>query len=951
MRRTSKALARVGILAVAAGTILGTPLAIGTANAATPPTITTPNNGLGVPSDHGTVTQIPAPGTGYLDDAFIRVTSVNPGATLDLTLSDPNNTAFFTSSQFMGSDGVQTATGGGKTATCVADAGGNCDVEVGNTTSDAVGIAIQDTSNNTTAISKVHFNGLFFMECPEIGIDTTAVGSNLCRTQGSTNTANQYVVQYLEDGLGVANKNIAAVINGSPAAEFTGTSLVDPAHPQQSTCSTNTSGECTFFVTDTVDNDQFRLVAGFTTALQPFPFPRINPSNVAGTDCADCIDEVVRMSTNAVTANRLDLVDSQVIGPSSQSTAFQQDAEPGDVVKNTYYLSGGCTVQTGNFSCEGPQEGPNSDHGENLANTSVTLAVDHGFFTNACTGDTYGGCTFTTPPASGGTVGNIAPAGTDGKTITVKTDNFGFVSVYLAIGRDTDFDGNGYVVAHVTDGSIAPQVPHDGVAGQNCATSPQGLQPTLAGNAGYPGNTVDPLGLIGAPIQGKFLPGCPVDTVWTTREQPLNGGTAKYSVIAPITSPSNTVQAGENNFAATDTTTANVPDIDRVDFVVHITDQFGNLTSDVDPFSGSGNQPTITKTGPGWLYVCGGYSAVSACTSGASTGTLTAQSDGTTKQVDSHVIGSYNNVASNGTLGSQVRYQADDTNAGGPAVINLHYPCNANIPGSCTGGNEAAPGVNDGTQTDVLSWSAPTTQFDQVIGFVVSTKAGTATAQTDTLTLNFYNQLAQPVVTFTTSPASKVQTSTAVTVSATVVDQFKNGIVAQLVQFVRSGANEATCTPIQNGPGNYTQATNTLGVAGYTFSCDGAGADTISVVVTTPNGNQLARGTVPVTFTGVSTHSTVERPTVNLTSFHAHHLTVHISTSPALGAGRTVDVYRLVNGIKHLVGQTHTGPKGNASLTFHGLRSGAVWRVAAKVINLGTQYRSEYAIAVSHRVK
>jgi hypothetical protein len=123
------------------------------------------------------------------------------------------------------------------------------------------------------------------------------------------------------------------------------------------------------------------------------------------------------------------------------------------------------------------------------------------------------------------------------------------------------------------------------------------------------------------------------------------------------------------------------------------------------------------------------------------------------------------------------------------------------------------------------------------------------------------------------------------------------------------------------------------------------------MVVTGPGGTQLAAGKEAITFTGAAQHTTVERPTLNMTSFHKHHLTVIVHTDPALGAARTIDVYRLKNGIKHLVGQTHTGPKGNASLAFRGLRSVATWRVSAKVVNLGTQYRSEFAVAKSHRIK
>ncbi|HWA67308.1 MAG TPA: hypothetical protein VG899_13185, partial [Mycobacteriales bacterium] len=237
----------------------------------------------------------------------------------------------------------------------------------------------------------------------------------------------------------------------------------------------------------------------------------------------------------------------------------------------------------------------------------------------------------------------------------------------------------------------------------------------------------------------------------------------------------------------------------------------------------------------------------------------------------------------------------------------------------------------------------------------------------DTLTLNFYNQLAQPVVTFTVTPGNKVATSTAVTVTAKLVDQFQNPIVGAptgttsgtnggvgVISVVRSGSNEASCVPAAitgNGGAPATLNTNTSGIAGYTFSCNSPGVSTVSMVVTGPGGTQLASGKEAITFTGSAQHTTVERPTVSLTSFHKHHLTVIVHTSPSLGATRTVNIYRLRNGIKHLVGQTHTGPRGNASLSFSGLRSGATWRVAAKVINLGTQYRSEFSQAVGHRIK
>jgi hypothetical protein len=412
--------------------------------------------------------------------------------------------------------------------------------------------------------------------------------------------------------------------------------------------------------------------------------------------------------------------------------------------------------------------------------------------------------------------------------------------------------------------------------------------------------------------------------------------------VPALAAPNNVAIDSENNFTVTDSGTINVPDADRVVFLVHITDQFGNLTSDGSFFNG-GNHPDLAKTGPGALYDCiAASSSTDACSDRHLFGTQTTQADGTIDQDYPDVVGSYLNVT------SQNRFQADTSDFGD----------------SNGGYGDTTPSVNDGTQTDVLSWAAPTNTFATFIAgspAVATFASGSATSASDTYTLNFYNQLAQPVVTFSVSPGNKVATSTAVTVTATLVDNHGNPIVgvdepgvsdsdSGLLQVVRSGANESSCTPVQNLE-NETLFTNTSGVAGYTFSCDAPGVSNVSMVVTGPGGTQLAQGRESITFTGTAVHTTVERPTVSLTSFNKHHLTVHVATSPALGASRTVNVYRLVNGLKHLVGQTHTGPAGKAALTLSGLRSGAKWRVSAKVINLGVNYRSEYSTAVTKTVK
>ena len=80
--------------------------------------------------------------------------------------------------------------------------------------------------------------------------------------------------------------------------------------------------------------------------------------------------------------------------------------------------------------------------------------------------------------------------------------------------------------------------------------------------------------------------------------------------------------------------------------------------------------------------------------------------------------------------------------------------------------------------------------------------AGTYTADTvdkiATVKFNFYNQVAQPVVTFATTPSNSVTNGTAVTVSATVKDQFGNPIPGQRVTFLVTGPNQSSCNPTNN---------------------------------------------------------------------------------------------------------------------------------------------------------
>jgi hypothetical protein len=86
-----------------------------------------------------------------------------------------------------------------------------------------------------------------------------------------------------------------------------------------------------------------------------------------------------------------------------------------------------------------------------------------------------------------------------------------------------------------------------------------------------------------------------------------------------------------------------------------------------------------------------------------------------------------------------------------------------------------------------------------------------------------------------------------------VKDQNGNPVQGDQVQFIRSGPNPngtdctATSTPGPNQPGALT--TNSSGQAGFSFTCNTAGTQQVTIIVSDPSGNELARGTQTVTFT------------------------------------------------------------------------------------------------------
>ncbi|HEX3898208.1 MAG TPA: hypothetical protein VHW74_03495 [Mycobacteriales bacterium] len=947
MNRSTKALARLGTLAIVAGTALSAPFAIGTASAAGTITFTVVSS-IGTGDGANTVSQAVRTSASPAND---------PGGNFVETVSFGGAATGTVNFQVSGSAYIPAPTGGegwtGSGQSVTVPAGDS--VNVYDTAAESAGIAASDSGSNT-GTGSVNFNNLTFPGCPQTDYDIAAnpptPANTNCRTQGQVGTQIPITVHYGTGHVGTSDQagRVLDVTITSPSGDafIVGAPALTPTSFE---CTTNSTGDCIINVVDNNPGDTSNASAPahngsviITTAIQAaqaFPYPRIG-TVIAGFATAGR-REALDITPGSIAPARMDLEQSILIKPDAQ-IANSPLAEPGDVIQNTYHVTGSCTPAAGKATCTG----------ETLTGIQVPLAIDHGFFTPNCESgaqnddpttmpfNVYGNCSFTTPAAAGGQVGNLTNSG---QTKTVTTNLNGDFVVSISIGRDTLFDNNGLVVSKVTTGSIGSTwlttlalTAAERPTGQACGT--------IAGASVFqPGGT---------PTQDYAQ--CPLDVEWTTQEQPLNGLTASYKLIDGLAAPNSDSINTENNFGPTqkisDTGTSNVPDTDRVVYSPQVLDQFKNLVS----YQNGTANVKLTKSGVGSVVQCGGSSATDACTGAfkPASETCTANADGSYTETDTAVEGSYLNLPVGTALGSQTRYQAEDRsqNCGGP--FNDGY-------------DNGIPGVNDGTQTDVLSWAAPTTTFTQNIAGVWTYTAGTATAATDTLTLNFYNQ--NGAVSFTlSSSATKVPTSTAVTVTATELDQFNNPVVGRtgtgttsgtaggvgIITAVRSGQNEASCVPSQgtaNGGAAAILVTNTSGVVGYTFSCNAPGVSTVSMVVTGPGGTQLAEKSQAITFTGAGVTRTVERPTVNITSFHKHHITVHVSTHPALGAARTVNIYRLKNGIKHLVGQTHTGPKGNAALTFSGLREGATWRVSAKVINLGTQYQSEYAVATSHRVK
>jgi len=891
MNRTSKALRRFGVPVLAATSLLTAgQIALGTtsafAAAAANGTLTiTPTDAYGTASPILPNAAPPAPQNGQTqpDQTVTYTTGTSsgpPGAaaqTINLSVSG--------SAQFVQPVGAQTAgstltiAAGGKTASCTtaAPAGGppttaSCVYSTVDTVSELATVTATDATDLTTppAQANEHFAQLTFENCPQSAPNT----ATNCVTQAAVGSQVTYNTTYLTDGQPAANVTETITVNGG--ANFTATQPAGTAFfsTTQVVCTTNAQGKCSFTL---VYNSTGTATITATT------------SNTGNYPSSEAVQKVNIIPSTA--AGRLVQGTEVDIRPSTQVDNVN---EPGDAVQHQYTLYP-CTpnTTTGNNACTADTTHP-------LSGVQVSLTVDHGFFTPNCTSQNtvttnYANCTFDPAAATGAQVGNLKSLG---KTITVTTDTNGQFTVTNGIGRDSAFDQNGNLVATIT-----------ATSGGTTLTESQGT-----GNS--PSGTSCPAA------------GCAAGTAWTTDAMPLNAGSIKIVSVPNSSTEPSLSDSSTNNIPVNDNN-GNPTGKSRT-IVVHLTDQFGNLTSGGSTATSATlpGLPSLSTSGVGTLQHCvnpGAYSTGSTCSntsnnsntagqsasSGGPAATTSTDSTGTTTVTYVNVRGSYDSLFSSNGTPTQDRYIASNA-----TVVCAPF---------CTFG-----AGQTGTQTLAAAWNGPKTTFNTFAAGTSTTPAiATYTlgvsAQSDTVKINWYNQNAQPVVTFSTTPSNTVKHGTVVTVSATVKDQFGNPIAGDFVQFVRSGPNpnNGTDCSATNGGAN----TNAAGKAGFSFTCNTPGTQVVTIVVQDGSGNELARGTQTIKFTGTTSSKRHITAVINCFSPIKHHVVCKVHVTPKI-KGLTVK-FRNAGG--KVVGVDDTNRHGNAYFRKAHMKSGKHHRYHAHV--------------------
>jgi hypothetical protein len=655
----------------------------------------------------------------------------------------------------------------------------------------------------------------------------------------------------MEAGAPKSGESVIFVVesgNGSfQTAQPSGTQETVPTIAQ---CTTNANGQCTVALTLPAGS------AGTPTVLDA-------ETGAAGASSAPYPPSRAEMTVNSITSatpTRLVQTSSTRYSPGGQ---IANANIPGDVIKNTYTV----------YNCSTPNDASGNNTcstGTQLQNVSLTVSVDHGFFTNSCAPTiggvvqpaTYANCSFNATPAAGTQAGDVKSNGT---TETVTTDNSGSFTVWLGIANDPAFSTqSGNLVARVS-------VTGNGATGLAESTG-NGNSPSSTNCTAVAQNTTanSANGANPANNNSAIQAGCPTGTPWTTDAAPLNGSSAKIVSVpnasseAPLTDGTTT-----NNIPANDSN-GNATGKFRT-FKIVLLDQFQNeTTGGADPSDTSDKLeglPYLQSTGVGNISHCVNSGGAQAYNSGVTcnnasnysnapgasangTGpaeTTSTNSSGVSTGTFVNVRGSYDNAFSSSGTPTQDRYIAYNDST---------FICNPNCSGT---------GAQFGTQTIKLTWDAPQTTFNTYSPATsvspavatynpTNTTAGSDTSfktLTDTVVINWYNQNSRVSATFTTTPSNTVPAGTVVTVSAKVIDQNNQPVQGDSVTFVRSGPNPNNGTDCSATNGQ--QNTNASGQAGFTFTCNTPGTQTVTVVVTDGSGNELARGTQTITFTNGTT--------------------------------------------------------------------------------------------------
>jgi hypothetical protein len=668
-------------------------------------------------------------------------------------------------------------------------------------------------------------------------------------------------VTYLQDGAAQNGKNIGfstssnnATLEQGPGTPGNNGTVSTLGAFQFSPCTTNGSGQCSIVV-----NTNSGASIGSSATITASTASVITLMNRNVQPYPDSSGSQTFQFVTSATPSRIERIGHTLIAPSSSGT----QPRPGDIWKNTYVLEGACTPSSGTNICDGPP----------LSDVNVNLSVDNGFFTDTCTSGSYSSCAFTPARASGNPVGNVKNDGTSTQVTTSPLN--GQFTVYVSIGRNSTFDEDGVVDTHLSGTAGGSAIPET-YSGSQSSTAE--CNPTTS-------NT-DP------------TTGCPAFSFWTTDDQPLNGGTTTivWETSPPLSHsgvnqiPSN---SGEENV-----------------FVVHLTDQFGNLTS------GGDTELDLVSTGAGEIGDChGGFSVINPCldpeyvdfepgsNNHAPSATLT-----------HHFGGSYNDPE------TERRFVID-------SGVNNPDP------------DEVATTV--GPETLQAQWDAPVQTFNGT-----GSEDGTTTGFpgiTDTYQQNFYQQVVSHT-TFNTIPGNSVKTGVVVTVQGNVKDQFNKPVPDQDVSFLRSG--NASCTDTRENT-----TTDSFGSAGFSFTCQNPGAQNVTIVVTDPHGVEEGRGVQTIHFNGNAITKVTEKPGLTSSSPKAGVVKLHAKTHPSLKHA-TVHFYRITAAGGHkLIASAKTNSSGVAHTKLTGLKHGKKYHFDAKVVGLSkSKYRSKLSNTVTQKV-